>query len=37
VALEIELTNEDLSRIGQAFPRGATAGKRYPDMSTVNR
>ena len=37
VALEIELTDEDLSRIGQAFPRGATAGKRYPDMSTVNR
>jgi aryl-alcohol dehydrogenase-like predicted oxidoreductase len=37
VALEIELTSDDLSRIEQAFPRGATAGKRYPDMSTVNR
>jgi len=36
-ALEIELTDEDLSRIEQAFPRGATAGKRYPDMSNVNR
>jgi aryl-alcohol dehydrogenase-like predicted oxidoreductase len=36
-ALEIELTSEDLSRIDQAFPRHATAGKRYPDMSTVNR
>ncbi|MGA9761232.1 MAG: aldo/keto reductase [Gaiellaceae bacterium] len=37
VALEIELTNEDLARIEQAFPRGATAGQRYPDMSNVNR
>ena len=36
-ALEIELTGEDLSRIEQAFPRGATAGNRYPDMSPVNR
>ena len=36
-ALEIELTGGDLSRIEQAFPRGAAAGKRYPDMSTVNR
>jgi aryl-alcohol dehydrogenase-like predicted oxidoreductase len=36
-ALEIELTDEDLSRIEQAFPRGATAGPRYPDMSNVNR
>jgi len=36
-ALEIELTSEDKSRIDQAFPSGATAGKRYPDMSTVNR
>ena len=36
-AAEIELTGEDLSRIEQAFPSGATAGKRYPDMSNVNR
>jgi len=36
-AMEIELTDEDLLRIEQAFPRGATAGKRYPDMSNVNR
>jgi aryl-alcohol dehydrogenase-like predicted oxidoreductase len=36
-ATEIELTDEDLLRIEQAFPRGATAGKRYPDMSNVNR
>ncbi len=37
VALEIELTGEDLARVGEAFPPGATAGDRYPDLSTVNR
>jgi aryl-alcohol dehydrogenase-like predicted oxidoreductase len=36
-AMEIELTDEDLLRIEQAFPRGTTAGMRYPDMSNVNR
>jgi aryl-alcohol dehydrogenase-like predicted oxidoreductase len=36
-ALEIELTREDMARIDKAFPSGATAGKRYPDMSSVNR
>jgi aryl-alcohol dehydrogenase-like predicted oxidoreductase len=36
-ALEFELTEEDLARIDEAFPPGATAGDRYPDMSTVNR
>ena len=36
-AVEIELTGEDLSRIDKAFPRGAAAGPRYPDMSSVNR
>ena len=36
-ALEIKLTSEDLARIDEAFPSGATAGERYPDMSTVNR
>jgi aryl-alcohol dehydrogenase-like predicted oxidoreductase len=36
-ALEIELADDDLSRIEQAFPRGATVGLRYPDMSNVNR
>jgi len=36
-ALEIELGEEDLARIEQAFPRGATSGERYPDMSQVNR
>jgi aryl-alcohol dehydrogenase-like predicted oxidoreductase len=36
-ALEIELTEDDLAHIDEAFPPGATAGERYPDMSTVNR
>jgi len=36
-ALEIELTGDDLARIDEAFPAGATHGERYPDMSTVNR
>jgi aryl-alcohol dehydrogenase-like predicted oxidoreductase len=33
----VELTPEDLARIDQAAPRGATAGDRYPDMSSVYR
>jgi aryl-alcohol dehydrogenase-like predicted oxidoreductase len=36
-AVEVELTADDLRRIDEAFPKGATAGDRYPDMSTVNR
>jgi aryl-alcohol dehydrogenase-like predicted oxidoreductase len=36
-ALEVELTKDELARIDEAFPRGATAGERYPNMSTVNR
>jgi len=36
-ALDVDLTAEDLDRIESAFPKGATAGARYPDMSTVNR
>ncbi|MFL5954893.1 MAG: aldo/keto reductase [Gaiellaceae bacterium] len=36
-AVDVELTDEDLERIEEAFPKGATAGDRYPDMSTVNR
>lgn len=36
-ALDVELTNEDLSRIEESAPAGAAAGERYPDMSTVNR
>jgi aryl-alcohol dehydrogenase-like predicted oxidoreductase len=36
-ALEIELTGDDLATIEAVFPRGAAAGDRYGDMSTVNR
>jgi aryl-alcohol dehydrogenase-like predicted oxidoreductase len=36
-AATIELTPSDLARLDQAAPKGATAGDRYPDMSTVNR
>ncbi len=36
-AAEVELTVEDLKRIDEVFPVGATAGERYPDVSTVHR
>lgn len=36
-ALDIELSEEDLRRLDEAAPKGATAGNRYADMSTVNR
>jgi aryl-alcohol dehydrogenase-like predicted oxidoreductase len=36
-AVDVELGEDDLQRIEAAFPKGATAGDRYPDMSTVNR
>ena len=36
-ATEIELSEEDLRRIDEAAPVGATAGDRYADMSPVNR
>jgi len=36
-AVDVELTDEDLKRLDEAAPKGATAGERYPDMSTVNR
>jgi aryl-alcohol dehydrogenase-like predicted oxidoreductase len=36
-AAEIELSEEDLRRLDEAAPVGATAGDRYPDMSGVNR
>jgi aryl-alcohol dehydrogenase-like predicted oxidoreductase len=36
-ASEVDLTADDLARIEEAFPKGATSGDRYPDMSTVNR
>jgi aryl-alcohol dehydrogenase-like predicted oxidoreductase len=36
-AVDIELTDDDLQRLDEAAPAGATAGARYADMSTVNR
>jgi aryl-alcohol dehydrogenase-like predicted oxidoreductase len=36
-ATEIRLTTAEVHRLDEAVPRGATAGARYPDMSTVNR
>jgi aryl-alcohol dehydrogenase-like predicted oxidoreductase len=36
-SLEVELTDGDLARLEEAFPVGAAAGDRYPDMSLVNR
>jgi aryl-alcohol dehydrogenase-like predicted oxidoreductase len=36
-AADITLTADDLDRLEEVFPKGATAGDRYPDMSTVNR
>lgn len=36
-ALDVELTRDDLRRLEEAFPIGATAGERYPNMSSVNR
>ncbi|WP_100499840.1 aldo/keto reductase [Geodermatophilus chilensis] len=36
-AADVRLTEEDLRRLDEAAPVGATAGDRYPDMSTVHR
>jgi aryl-alcohol dehydrogenase-like predicted oxidoreductase len=36
-AVDVELTEDDLERLEQAFPKGAAAGDRYPDMSTIDR
>jgi aryl-alcohol dehydrogenase-like predicted oxidoreductase len=36
-AAGVQLTGDDLHGIDEAFPKGVTAGDRYPDMSTVNR
>ena len=35
-AAEIELSDDDLARLEEAAPKGATAGDRYPDMSTID-
>ena len=36
-SVDVELTAEELERLEQAFPQGAAAGERYPDMSTIDR
>lgn len=36
-AMQIHLSATDLARIDEVAPKGAAAGERYPDMSTVNR
>jgi aryl-alcohol dehydrogenase-like predicted oxidoreductase len=35
-AADVTLTDDDLKRIDEAAPAGATAGDRYPDMSHVH-
>ncbi|HEX8074384.1 MAG TPA: aldo/keto reductase [Thermoleophilaceae bacterium] len=35
-AADVELTEEDLARIADIAPRGAAAGDRYADMSTID-
>ena len=35
-ARRIELTDDDLRGLDEAFPAGSTAGDRYPDMTRVN-
>jgi aryl-alcohol dehydrogenase-like predicted oxidoreductase len=37
VALDVVLTAAELKRLDAVFPKGATSGARYADMSTVNR
>jgi aryl-alcohol dehydrogenase-like predicted oxidoreductase len=36
-AADVRLTDDDLRRLDDAAPAGATAGDRYSDMSTVHR
>jgi aryl-alcohol dehydrogenase-like predicted oxidoreductase len=36
-AAQVELSDQDLARIEEAFPKGATSGERYPDMSSIDR
>ena len=35
-AAGVELTDEDLRRLDEAAPRGAAAGDRYADMSSID-
>jgi uncharacterized protein YcaQ len=34
---EIELTDDELRRLDEAFPKGVAAGERYADMSPIGR
>jgi aryl-alcohol dehydrogenase-like predicted oxidoreductase len=36
-AVDIELTDEQLRALGEAFPPGATAGDRYADMAPIEQ
>ena len=36
-AADVQLSADELERIDRIAPKGAAAGQRYPDMSTVNR
>jgi len=36
-ATDVTLSQEDLRRIDEVAPKGAAAGERYPDMSSINR
>ena len=35
-ALDVALTSDDLTALEQAVPRGAVAGERYGDMSSID-
>ena len=35
-AAEISLNDEELGRLDEALPPGATAGERYADMKTID-
>jgi aryl-alcohol dehydrogenase-like predicted oxidoreductase len=36
-AADVKLSVDDLARLEEAFPKGATSGERYPDMSHIDR
>jgi aryl-alcohol dehydrogenase-like predicted oxidoreductase len=36
-AVDLELTQAELDRLADAFPLGAAAGERYPDMTSIDR
>jgi len=36
-AVDVTLSDEDLRRLDEIAPKGAAAGERYPDMSSIDR